>query len=134
MDLLILMERIFEPNKVQFHSITERVDTSTAQGKFFLTIAGAMPQIGVAFGVMLCIMLWFFSSVGSGIIALVGKPKSDKKNDKTARGLCANCWLAGDCEREKKAKKSGEMITSCRGYLPKNKSNKSKTRAKTEKK
>ncbi len=30
---------------MQFHSITERVDTSTAQDKFFLTIIGAMSQM-----------------------------------------------------------------------------------------
>jgi len=45
LDLLTLVEEIFKPNKVQFHSITERVDTSTAQGKFFLTITGAMAQM-----------------------------------------------------------------------------------------
>jgi len=44
-DLLTLVEEVFKPNKVQFHSITERVDTSTAQGKFFLTIIGAMSQM-----------------------------------------------------------------------------------------
>lgn len=45
LDLLTLVEEVFKPNKVQFHSITERIDTSTAQGKFFLTIIGAMAQI-----------------------------------------------------------------------------------------
>lgn len=30
---------------MEFHSITEKVDTSTAQGKFFLTIIGAMAQM-----------------------------------------------------------------------------------------
>ena len=45
LDLLTLVEEVFKPNKVQFHSITERVDTSTAQGKFFLTIIGAMSQM-----------------------------------------------------------------------------------------
>lgn len=45
LDLLTLVEKVFKLNKVQFHSITERVDTSTAQGKFFLTIIGAMVQI-----------------------------------------------------------------------------------------
>jgi len=128
LDLLILIERIFKPNKVQLHSITERVDTSTAQGKFFLAIIGTMPQIGVAFGVIFCIMLWFFSTVGLGILALLGKSKSYKKNDKISRGLCADCWLSGECDREKKAKKSGEIITSCRGHLPKNKSNENKKR------
>ncbi len=122
LDLLILIERVFKPNKVQLHSITERIDTSTAQGKFFLTIIGAMPQIGVALGVMFCIMLWFFSTVGLGILALLGKSKSDKKNDKTSHGLCRDCWLSGECDREKKANKSGEIITSCRGHLPKDKS------------
>jgi len=33
-------------------------------------------------------------------------------------GLCANCWLSGECEREKKARKRKEIITSCPGYLP----------------
>jgi hypothetical protein len=128
LDLLILIERIFKPNKVQLHSITERVDTSTAQGKFFLAIIGTMPRIGVAFGVIFCIMLWFFSTVGLGMLALLGKSKSYKKNDKVSRGLCADCWLSGECDREKKAEKSGEIITSCRGHLPKNKSNESKKR------
>jgi len=45
LDLLTLFENVFKPNDVQFHSITERVDTSTAQGKFFLTIIGAMSQM-----------------------------------------------------------------------------------------
>ncbi len=45
LDLLTLVEEVFKPNKVQFHSITEKVDTSTAQGKFFLTIIGAMSQM-----------------------------------------------------------------------------------------
>ena len=45
LDLLTLVEEIFKPNNVQFHSITERVDTSTAQGKFFLTITGAFAQM-----------------------------------------------------------------------------------------
>ena len=45
LDLLTLVEEVFKPNKVRFHSITERVDTSTAQGKFFLTIIGAMAQM-----------------------------------------------------------------------------------------
>lgn len=44
-DLLYLVEEIFKKNKVQFHSITERIDTSTAQGNFFLTIIGAMAQM-----------------------------------------------------------------------------------------
>jgi len=45
LDLLTLVEEVFKPNGIQFHSITERVDTSTAQGKFFLTITGAMAQM-----------------------------------------------------------------------------------------
>lgn len=45
LDLLTLVEEVFKPNKVQFHSISEKVDTSTAQGKFFLTITGAMAQM-----------------------------------------------------------------------------------------
>jgi len=35
--------------------------------------------------------------------------------------LCVNCWLSDDCEREKKAKRSGEIITDCQGYIPENK-------------
>jgi len=35
--------------------------------------------------------------------------------------LCVNCWLSGDCEREKKAIKKREIITDCRGYFPENK-------------
>jgi len=45
LDLLTLVEEIFKPNSIQFHSISEKVDTSTAQGKFFLTITGAMAQM-----------------------------------------------------------------------------------------
>lgn len=45
LDLLTLFEEVFKANKIQFHSISEKVDTSTAQGKFFLTITGAMAQM-----------------------------------------------------------------------------------------
>lgn len=45
LDLLTLVEEVFKPNDIQFHSISEKVDTSTAQGKFFLTITGAMAQM-----------------------------------------------------------------------------------------
>lgn len=45
LDLLTLVEEVFKPNNIQFHSISEKVDTSTAQGKFFLTITGAMAQM-----------------------------------------------------------------------------------------
>jgi len=45
LDLLTLVEEVFKPNDVQFHSITEKIDTSTAQGKFFLTITGAFNQM-----------------------------------------------------------------------------------------
>ncbi|MFQ6065680.1 MAG: recombinase family protein [bacterium] len=128
LDLLILMERILKPNKVQLHSITERVDTSTAQGRFFLMVTQTMPQIGVALGVIFCLMSWFFVTLGLGIISLLGKAKTEKK-DGAARGLCRDCWLSGDCEREKKAGRSGEVITDCRGYLPKNESNQSKNGA-----
>ncbi|GAI79034.1 unnamed protein product, partial [marine sediment metagenome] len=44
-DLLHLVEEVFKPNEIQFHSITEKIDTSTAQGNFFLTIIGAMAQM-----------------------------------------------------------------------------------------
>lgn len=45
LDLLTLVEEVFKPNSIEFHSITEKVDTSTAQGKFFLTLTGAMAQM-----------------------------------------------------------------------------------------
>lgn len=44
-DLLSLVEDIFQKNGVQFHSLSERIDTSSAQGKFFLTIMGAMAEM-----------------------------------------------------------------------------------------
>ncbi len=44
-DLLYLVEEVFKKNEVQFHSITEKIDTTTAQGNFFLTIIGAMAQM-----------------------------------------------------------------------------------------
>ncbi|MBA7534900.1 hypothetical protein ES705_27150 [subsurface metagenome] len=44
-DLLFLVEEIFKKSNVQFHSITEKIDTTTAQGNFFLTIVGAMAQM-----------------------------------------------------------------------------------------
>lgn len=44
-DLLYLMESVFAKNNVEFHSITEKIDTTTAQGKFFLTLMGAMAQM-----------------------------------------------------------------------------------------
>jgi len=44
-DLLYLVEEVFKKNNVQFHSITEKIDTTTAQGNFFLTIIGAMAQM-----------------------------------------------------------------------------------------
>ncbi|HIE44241.1 MAG TPA: recombinase family protein [Candidatus Omnitrophica bacterium] len=45
LDLLTLIEEVFKPNNVEIHSITEKIDTSTAQGKFFLTIIGALSQM-----------------------------------------------------------------------------------------
>lgn len=44
-DLLYLVEEVFKKNNVQFHSISEKIDTTTAQGNFFLTIIGAMAQM-----------------------------------------------------------------------------------------
>ncbi|MBA7590169.1 hypothetical protein ES708_32277 [subsurface metagenome] len=44
-DLLFLVEEVFKRNNVQFHSISERIDTSSAMGQFFLTIIGAMAQM-----------------------------------------------------------------------------------------
>lgn len=46
-----------------------------------------------------------------------GKPSSVVKK----RHLCADCWLSGDCKRERKAVKKREMITDCRGYFPEDK-------------
>jgi len=47
------------------------------------------------------------------------KQKEDLTTKKT--NLCVNCWLSGDCEREKKVIKKRGIITDCRGYSPKNK-------------
>jgi len=44
-DLLYLVEEVFKKNNVQFHSISEKIDTSSAMGQFFLTIIGAMAQM-----------------------------------------------------------------------------------------
>jgi DNA invertase Pin-like site-specific DNA recombinase len=44
-DLLSLVEDVFKKNDVQFHSLNEKIDTTTAQGKFFLTLMGAMAQM-----------------------------------------------------------------------------------------
>lgn len=44
-DLLNIVEDTFKKNDVQFHSLNEKIDTSTAQGKFFLTLMGAMAQM-----------------------------------------------------------------------------------------
>jgi DNA invertase Pin-like site-specific DNA recombinase len=44
-DLLFLVEDVFAARGVQFHSLSEKIDTTTAQGKFFLTLMGAMAQM-----------------------------------------------------------------------------------------
>ena len=44
-DLLFLVEDIFNKNDIAFYSLNENIDTTTAQGKFFLTIMGAMAQM-----------------------------------------------------------------------------------------
>ncbi len=44
-DLLNLVEDVFAPHEIGFVSIQERIDTTTAQGKFFLTLMGAMAQM-----------------------------------------------------------------------------------------
>lgn len=44
-DLLYLIRKVFEPGKIQFHSISERIDTETAMGKFFLTIMGGFAEM-----------------------------------------------------------------------------------------
>jgi len=43
------------------------------------------------------------------------REETAKKNIRT--NLCTSCWLSGDCDREKKAIKKGEVITNCRGYF-----------------
>lgn len=49
--------------------------------------AGA--TIGTAFGVLFWLTLWFFPTVGLGIIALITKPKDIKIVEKAK--LCPNC-------------------------------------------
>jgi len=44
-DLLSLVEDVFQKNGIQFHSLNEKIDTSSAMGKFFLTIMGAMAEM-----------------------------------------------------------------------------------------
>lgn len=43
-DTLNLIEK-FEKHKVSFHSITEKIDTTTAIGRFFVTVLAAIAQI-----------------------------------------------------------------------------------------
>jgi len=53
------------------------------------------------------------------VVGIEKEPRIAKKVSRIRKevGLCANCWLSGDCEREKKARKRKEIITSCPGYL-----------------
>jgi len=44
-DLLYLFEDVFNKHKTNFYSLNENIDTTTAQGKFFLTLMGAMAQM-----------------------------------------------------------------------------------------
>lgn len=44
-DLLYLIEDVFARNGIQFISLNENIDTSSASGKFFLTVMGAMAQM-----------------------------------------------------------------------------------------
>ncbi len=44
-DLLYLVEDIFERNDVSLHSLNETVDTSSASGRFFLRIMGALAEM-----------------------------------------------------------------------------------------
>ncbi|MFH1863492.1 MAG: recombinase family protein [bacterium] len=44
-DLLYLFEDIFNKNNIHFYSLNENIDTTTAQGKFFLTLMGGMAQM-----------------------------------------------------------------------------------------
>lgn len=43
-DLLVLIEDVFEPNSVEFISVTENFDTGTAQGKLFLQMLGSFAE------------------------------------------------------------------------------------------
>ena len=42
---MALVEDVFIKNEIKFHSLNEKVDTSTAIGKFFLTLMGALAQM-----------------------------------------------------------------------------------------
>jgi site-specific DNA recombinase len=44
-DLLFLVEKVFAKNGITFHSLGETIDTTTATGKFFLTIMGGLAQM-----------------------------------------------------------------------------------------
>ncbi|OGY23829.1 MAG: hypothetical protein A2172_05345 [Candidatus Woykebacteria bacterium RBG_13_40_15] len=44
-DLLYLVEDIFVKNDIAFFSLNENIDTTSATGKFFLTLMGAMAQM-----------------------------------------------------------------------------------------
>ena len=44
-DLLYLVRKVFEPGKIQFHSISEKIDTETPMGKFFLLILGGFAEM-----------------------------------------------------------------------------------------
>ena len=44
-DLLYLVEDVFNKNNIAFYSLNENIDTTTAQGKFFLTLIAAMAQM-----------------------------------------------------------------------------------------
>jgi site-specific DNA recombinase len=44
-NLLYLFEDVFNKNNINFFSISEDINTITAQGKFFLTLIGAMAQM-----------------------------------------------------------------------------------------
>lgn len=54
------------------------------------------------------------------VVGAEEEPRVAKKASRGRKeaGLCANCWLSGECEREKEAGKRKEAITSCKGYLP----------------
>jgi len=44
-DLLYLVEDVFNKNNVAFYSLNENIDTTSASGKFFLTLMGALAQM-----------------------------------------------------------------------------------------
>lgn len=98
---------------------------------------GILVSLAIAFFFVGIHLLYFLYLIPPVILWMVGLIDANKtarrinvqldhlkqKEDSTAKknNLCADCWLSAECEREKKAKKSREIITNCRGYLTKSK-------------